>query len=272
MRLNKITSGVAAALVLLAAVAGVPALLVAIGAAPTSAPSLGQLRRVLLDQDQNMAVVFVVLAAVVWFCWAAFTVSTLREIASAISTRGRSSARPWPKMEWVGRPAAQLVAAVGPGVRRRPRADQRDRAACRLTRGGNSTCWRRQVSRSRRQWTLLRSDTCGDRAHAGDLRSEGVHGGYACVVGSPERAERPREPARDHPPDVHRPAPRHALEHRRCPAGRPAALARAGTPEPRRRGTVARLPDPRRVIPGPCARGRGRCGRGRSSGGYRHSR
>jgi nucleoid-associated protein YgaU len=112
MRLNKITSGLAAALVLLAAVAGVPALLVAIGAAPTSVPSLGQLRRALLDQDQNMAVVAAVLAAVVWFCWAAFTVSTLREIASAISTRGRSSARPVQKLEWVGRPAAQLVAAV----------------------------------------------------------------------------------------------------------------------------------------------------------------
>jgi LysM domain len=112
MRLNKITSGLAAALVLLAAVAGVPAVLVAIGAAPTSVPSLDQLRRALLDQDQNMAVVFAVLAAVVWFCWAAFTLSTLREIASAISTRGRSSARPLPRMEWVGRPAAQLVAAV----------------------------------------------------------------------------------------------------------------------------------------------------------------
>ena len=65
-----------------------------------------------LVQDQNMTVVFAVLAAIVWFCWAAFTVSTLREIAAAIATRGRGSARPLPKLEWVGRPAAQLVAAV----------------------------------------------------------------------------------------------------------------------------------------------------------------
>src|SRR5450631_128123 len=112
MRLNRITSGLAAALVLLAGIAGVPALLMAIGAAPTSLPSPGQLRAVLLSSDQNMAVVFAVLAVVVWFCWAAFTLLTLREIGTAIATRGRSSARPLPKMEWVGRPAAQLVAAV----------------------------------------------------------------------------------------------------------------------------------------------------------------
>jgi nucleoid-associated protein YgaU len=112
MRQHRITSGLAAALVLAAGVAGVPALLVAIGAAPTSVPSLGQLRRALLVQDQNMAVVVVVLGAVAWFCWAAFTLSTLREIAAAIATRGASSARPLPKVEWVGRPAAQLVAAV----------------------------------------------------------------------------------------------------------------------------------------------------------------
>ncbi len=112
MRLRRITAGLAAAVVLLAAVVGVPALLVAIGAAPTSVPSLGQVRHALLVQDQNMAVVFAVLAAVVWFCWAAFTVSTAREIAAAIRTHGRGSARPLPRMEWVGRPAAQLVAAV----------------------------------------------------------------------------------------------------------------------------------------------------------------
>jgi nucleoid-associated protein YgaU len=112
MRLHKIAEGLAAALVLLLAVAGVPALLIAIGAAPTSVPSLDQVRRALFVQDQNMTVVFAVLAAIVWFCWAAFTVSTLREIAAAIATRGRGSARPLPRLEWVGRPAAQLVAAV----------------------------------------------------------------------------------------------------------------------------------------------------------------
>ena len=112
MRLHKIAEGLAAALVLLLAVAGVPALLVAIGAEPTSVPSLDQVRRALFVQDQNMTVVFAVLAAVVWFCWAAFTVSTFREIAAAIATRGRGSARPLPRLEWVGRPAAQLVAAV----------------------------------------------------------------------------------------------------------------------------------------------------------------
>jgi nucleoid-associated protein YgaU len=112
MRLRRITQGLAAALALLGAVAGVPAVLVAIGAAPTSVPSLDQVRRDVLVQDQNMTVVFAVLAAVAWLCWAAFTVSTVREIAAAIATRGRRSARPLPKMEWVGRPAAQLVAAV----------------------------------------------------------------------------------------------------------------------------------------------------------------
>jgi nucleoid-associated protein YgaU len=112
MRLRRITQGLSAALVLLLAVVGVPALLFAIGAAPTSVPSLGQVRSALGSQDQNMSVVFAVLAAVVWFCWAAFTVSTLREIGAAIATRGAASARPLPKLEWVGRPAAQLVAAV----------------------------------------------------------------------------------------------------------------------------------------------------------------
>jgi nucleoid-associated protein YgaU len=112
MRLRRITQGLAAALALLGAVVGVPAVLVAIGAAPTSVPSLDQVRRAVLVQDQNMTVVFAVLAAVAWLCWAAFTASTVREIAAAIATRGRRSARPLPKMEWVGRPAAQLVAAV----------------------------------------------------------------------------------------------------------------------------------------------------------------
>src|ERR1035438_9022573 len=94
MRLRRITQGLAAALALLGAVAGVPAVLVAIGAAPTSVPSLDQVRRDVFVQDQNMTVVFAVLAAVVWLCWAAFTVSTAREIAAAIATRGRRSARP----------------------------------------------------------------------------------------------------------------------------------------------------------------------------------
>ena len=111
-RLNRITAGLAAALALLATVVGVPALLVVIGAAPTSVPSLEQARHALLTPDPNMAVVFAVLAGVVWFCWAAFTVSTVREIAAAIRTRGRGSASPLPHLEWVGRLAAQLVAAV----------------------------------------------------------------------------------------------------------------------------------------------------------------
>jgi len=102
----------AAAVVLLATVVGVPALLFAIGAGPTSVPSLAQVRHALFVPDQNMSVVFAVLAGIVWFCWAAFTLSTLREIVAAIRTRGHGSARPLPRLEWVGRPAAQLVAAV----------------------------------------------------------------------------------------------------------------------------------------------------------------
>jgi len=112
MRLHRIAAGLAAAVVLLATVVGVPALLLAIGAAPTSMPSLEQVRHALFVPDQNMAVVFAVLAAIVWFCWAAFTLSAAREIVAAIRTRGHASARPLPRLEWVGRPAAQLVAAV----------------------------------------------------------------------------------------------------------------------------------------------------------------
>src|SRR5664280_3206755 len=93
MRGHKIAEGLAAALVLLLAVAGVPALLIAIGGAPTSVPSLDQVRRALFVQDQNMTVVFAVLAAIAWFCWAAFTASTLREIAAAIATAGRDRSR-----------------------------------------------------------------------------------------------------------------------------------------------------------------------------------
>jgi len=102
----------AAAVVLLATIVGVPALLLAIGAAPTSVPSPEQVRHALFVPDQNMTVIFAVLAGIVWFCWAAFTLSTLREITAAIRTRGHGSARPLPRLEWVGRPAAQLVAAV----------------------------------------------------------------------------------------------------------------------------------------------------------------
>ena len=86
--------------------------LLAIGAVPTSMPSLEQVRHALFVPDQNMAVVFALLAAIVWLCWAAFTLSTLREVVAAIRTRGHGSARPLPRLEWVGRPAAQLVAAV----------------------------------------------------------------------------------------------------------------------------------------------------------------
>jgi nucleoid-associated protein YgaU len=112
LRLNKIGQGLSAALVLLLAVAGVPALMIGIGAVPTSVPSLDQVRQSLLSPDPNMAVLFAVLAGVVWFCWAAFTLATAREIWAAIATRGRRGARPLPKLDWVGRPAAQLVAAV----------------------------------------------------------------------------------------------------------------------------------------------------------------
>src|SRR5665811_1531378 len=96
MRLHRITAGLAAAAVLLATVVGVPALLLAIGAAPTSMPSPEQVRHALFVPDQNMAVVFAVLAAIVWFCWAAFTLSAAREIVAAIRTRGHASARPTP--------------------------------------------------------------------------------------------------------------------------------------------------------------------------------
>src|SRR5665647_3962823 len=112
MRLHRITAGLAAAVVLLATVVGVPALLLAIGAAPTSMPSPEQVRHALFVPDQDMVVVFAVLAAIVWFCWAAFTLSTVREIVAAVRTRGRGGARPLPRMEWIARPAAQLVAAV----------------------------------------------------------------------------------------------------------------------------------------------------------------
>jgi len=117
-RLVVIVKGLGSALVLAMFVAGVPAVLVRIGAFPTSVPDLPAVWRALAGPDTSGRAVFAVLAAIVWLLWAAFTTSVLREIGAAFRTRGHRpvrpvrTVRPVAGLTWSARPAALLVTAI----------------------------------------------------------------------------------------------------------------------------------------------------------------
>jgi nucleoid-associated protein YgaU len=99
--------GLAATLLILVLVAGVPFLLIAIGAAPWKA-DLGELRTLLTSPDDG-TLAMVVIAAVAWIAWAFVAVSVVLEVVSQV--RGL----PTPKLPGLGAPqraVSQLVAVA----------------------------------------------------------------------------------------------------------------------------------------------------------------
>ena len=112
-RVATIAKGLGSLLVIALIVVGVPLALVKMGAFPTTVPTLTGIWEGLSRPDlTGQGGVFVVLAILVWGCWAAFTLSLLREIPAAVASRGRRAARPLPGLSWSARPAALLVAAI----------------------------------------------------------------------------------------------------------------------------------------------------------------
>jgi nucleoid-associated protein YgaU len=112
-RVGTIAKGLGSLLVVALIVIGVPLVLVRIGAFPTTVPSLTGIWEGLSRPDlTGQGGVFVVLAILTWGCWAAFTLSLLREIPAAVRSRGQRAARPLPGLSWSARPAALLVAAI----------------------------------------------------------------------------------------------------------------------------------------------------------------
>ena len=115
-RAGVIVKGLAALLFTLGFIAGVPYLLLRIGAFPTSIPDPSTLWRAATGPDLTGHGVFVVLAALVWVGWAWFTLSVLRETGAAIRSRGRRPTRAPRRV--LGRtsrgvqPAGILVAAI----------------------------------------------------------------------------------------------------------------------------------------------------------------
>jgi len=112
-RVGTIAKGLASLLVIALIVIGAPLVLLKIGAFPTTVPTLTRIWEGLSRPDlTGQGGVFVVLAILTWGCWAAFTLSLLREIPAAVRSRGQRAARPLPGLSWSARPAALLVAAI----------------------------------------------------------------------------------------------------------------------------------------------------------------
>lgn len=100
----------ASLVVLAAAVAGIPTLLLAIGSTPwpSDIPTIGELADQLTRPDDG-TLLLGVLTAAAWLGWALFAVSVLVEAAAAV--RGRSAPR-LPGLGLAQRPAAALVTAA----------------------------------------------------------------------------------------------------------------------------------------------------------------
>jgi nucleoid-associated protein YgaU len=107
----RLLRGLAALILLLAVVVGVPVLMSVLHLVPHIIPSL---HRVVTDlkQRDNGQLVAVVLAAGVWICWALFTVSLVPELAAVVR---KKPARPLPGLRAFQRPAGALVAAIAIG-------------------------------------------------------------------------------------------------------------------------------------------------------------
>ena len=112
-RVGAIAKGLGSLLVIVLIVVGVPLVLVKIGAFPGAVPTPSGIWEAVSRPDlTGQGGVFVVLAILIWGCWAAFTLSLLREIPPAIRSRGQRAARPLPGLSWSARPAALLVGAI----------------------------------------------------------------------------------------------------------------------------------------------------------------
>jgi nucleoid-associated protein YgaU/DNA-binding SARP family transcriptional activator len=111
-RAGRLARALGALLVLIAVVAGVPALMSALHLVPHAIPAWDQIRDTLTQRDTGQLLV-VVLAAVIWLCWALFTLSLIGEIAAAARHR---PTRLLPGLAVFQRPAAALVAAVMIGL------------------------------------------------------------------------------------------------------------------------------------------------------------
>ena len=112
-RAGTIVKGLGSMLVVALIVIGAPLALIKIGAFPTTVPTWTGIWEGLSRPDlTGRGGVFIVLATLVWGCWAAFTLSLLREIPTAIRSRGQRTARSLPGLTWSARPAALLVAAI----------------------------------------------------------------------------------------------------------------------------------------------------------------
>ncbi len=112
-RVGAIAKGLGSLLVIVLIVVGVPLVLVRIGAFPGAVPTPSGIWEAVSRPDlTGQGGVFVVLASLIWGCWAAFTLSLLREIPAAIRSRGQRAAAPLPGLSWSARPAALLVGAL----------------------------------------------------------------------------------------------------------------------------------------------------------------
>ncbi len=111
-RAGRLVRAIGALLVLIAVVAGVPALMSTLNLVPHAVPGWGQIRAALTQRDTGQLLV-VLLAAVIWLCWALFTVSVIGEIAAAARHR---PTRLLPGLAVFQRPAAALIAAIMIGL------------------------------------------------------------------------------------------------------------------------------------------------------------
>jgi LysM repeat protein len=115
-RLGRVIRAVGALALIVAVMAGVPALLIALGQVPHAVPSVHDISRGLRSRDDGQ-LAGVILAAGVWICWALFTVSVIGESWGALRRRPVAI---MPGLGWCQRPAAALVTAVAVGFAAAP--------------------------------------------------------------------------------------------------------------------------------------------------------
>lgn len=104
----RLARGLGSLLVLLALLVGVPVLLVAVDAFPTALPTLHEVWQSMTTRD-NGTVLFVVLSAGVWLCWALFALATVQEAWAVLRGRQAHQVRGFSPFQ---RPAAGLVMGV----------------------------------------------------------------------------------------------------------------------------------------------------------------
>jgi nucleoid-associated protein YgaU len=117
-RTHRVARAVLSLAVLIAVVAGVPALLASLSLVPTDIPSLDEAVAVLGRRDDGQ-LLRLVLGAVAWVCWLLFTSATVAEVVAVVLAR---PAVTLPGLRSFQRPAAALVTAVALGLTLAPAA------------------------------------------------------------------------------------------------------------------------------------------------------